>query len=276
MPAQMACSAARRVSPWYISALFPGRKVPTVNRPAPIPTRPDTLAASVQRLRVFGVIAAYMALVAVAWLSGNDLLSAACVVLLISAVMAPRLRRPDARWPWIAWTVLVGAVAVLTVLGHGRTALDLVPLAINLALGALFGFSLTDSHTPLIARAIIAIEGREHLGLPRVAGYARALTAAWTVLFLAQSILFVVVLGWWLPGTAADDPAHGWLVTWLHVGGFLLPALFMLVEYAFRRWYLRHVPHLAPQVFLQRLIRNWPQLLRDASGPAGHGVRDAG
>jgi hypothetical protein len=72
--------------------------------------------------------------------------------------------------------------------------------------------------------------------------------------------------------SATEQAGHPWIQTWLHVGGYLLPAVFMLAEYAFRRWYLRHLPHVAPQVFLERLLRNWHQLLRDAE-PAD-GVRD--
>lgn len=246
-----------------------------VNHPAPIPTRAEAAPTLAQRLRVVGLVAGYAALLLVAWLTGNDALSAICVVIPVSVVLAPRLRAQSAR-AWLLWVVLVGGVVAMTAGGHARTALDLVPLAINLALGALFASSLGPARTPLIARAIIAIEGREHLGLPRVAGYARALTAAWAGLFLVQSVLFIGVLGWWLPGVAGDDPAHAWLVAWLHAGGFLLPALFMLAEYGFRRWYLRHVPHLPAQLFLRRLVRNWPQLLRDGEATAGSGTHHAG
>ena len=72
----------------------------------------------------------------------------------------------------------------------------------------------------------------------------------------------------------ADSPFREWATSYLHVGGYLFPALFMLAEYAFRRWYLRHVPHVPPQVFVQRLIQNWPQLLRDAGTPIEREARN--
>ena len=221
------------------------------------------------------MVLAYVALVSLAWITGNDALSAVCVVVLISVILAPGLRRRT-RGPWLLWLALVGGVIALTSQGHGRLALDLVPLLINLALGILFGYSLTGRHTPLIARAIIAIEGRERLLLPRVSGYARALTVAWTAVFVVQAAIFALVLVWWLPRMPVDDPVHAWLIWYLHVGGYLLPALFMFVEYAFRRWYLRHVPHVPLQVFLQRLIRNWPQLLRDSDLAVETGTRNGG
>jgi hypothetical protein len=234
-----------------------------MNRPDKTPVEADTGSSTLQRMRVAGIVFGYAALVLVAWLTGSDALSALCVVLLVTAVLAPGLRRfsPAA---WTAWILLVGAVVLLTFSGHGRTALDLVPLAINLGLAFLFGISLTGTHTPLISRAIIAIEGAERLAMPRVAGYARLLTLAWTMVFLIQVLLFVALMFWWLPRLAVDSPAHAWAMTWLHVGGYVLPAAFMIIEYVFRRWYLRHLPHVPARQFAQQLIRNWPKLLRDS------------
>ena len=208
------------------------------------------------------MIAGYLVLVVISWATGSDLLSAICVVLLVSAVLASRLRA-GSRAAWLIWMVLVAGVLTLTFTGHGRLALDLVPLAINLGLAALFGLSLTAKHTPLISRAIIAIEGRERLEQPRVAGYARALTLAWTLLFVAQSLAFVLLLFVWMPNLSVESPVHVWATRWLHVGGYLLPGVFMVVEYGVRRWYLRHLPHLPARQFVYQLVRNWPQLLRD-------------
>lgn len=224
---------------------------------------PEVAPSSLRRASVIGLIVGYVALVLIAWLTGSDALSALCVVVLVSALLAPALRR-NSRGAWIAWVVIVGGVVLLTFNGYGRTALDLVPLAVNLGLAILFGLSLTGGHTPLIARAIIAIEGAERLSLPRVEIYARMLTLAWALLFAIQVALFVLLMLWWVPQLATDSVAHRWAKTWLHVGGYLLPGVFMVIEYAFRRWYLRHIPHVPPRQFFQQLLRNWPQLLRDS------------
>ncbi len=224
---------------------------------------PEQATSSRRRASVIGMVVVYAILVFIAWLTASDALSAICVVLLVSGVLASALRRKS-RGAWVAWLVIVGGVVVLTFSGHGRTALDLVPLAVNLGLAFLFGISLSKGHTPLIARAIIAIEGAERLALPRVEGYARLLTLAWTLVFATQAVLFVLLMSWWLPRLAIDSSARYWAMTWLHVGGYLLPAAFMIVEYVFRRWYLRHIPHVPLRQFLQQLVRNWPQLLRDS------------
>jgi len=234
-----------------------------MTRPEESQPSPEAAPSPWRRIRLVGMLAGYFALVLIAWLSGSDALSALCVVLLVSAVLAPALRR-GSRPAWIAWIMIVGGVALLTFNGHGRTALDLVPLAINLGFATLFGVSLTGTHTPLIARAIIAIEGPERLRLPRVEHYARLLTLAWAVIFAIQVVVFAVLMTWWMPQLAIDSAAYHWAKTWLHVGGYALPAVFMFVEYGFRRWYLRHIPHVPPREFIRQLVRNWPQLLRDS------------
>lgn len=211
---------------------------------------------------MLAAVAGYLVLVSIAWWTGSDLLSAICVVLLVSAVLASRLRA-GSRGAWLIWVVSVVGVGTLTFNGLGRVALDLVPVAINIGLAVLFGLSLTGTHTPLIARAIIAIEGRDQLARPLVAGYARALTLAWTLLFAVQSVAFLLLLFVWMPRLAGSSSAYTWATTWLHVGGYLLPAAFMLVEYGVRRWYLRHIPHIPLRQFVYQLVRNWPKLLRD-------------
>jgi hypothetical protein len=224
-----------------------------------------------QQQPVRGVLAAailaYAALVIAALLSGNSVLAALCTAVLVSIVLGRSLvaRKP---WAWIVWIVLIGSIAALTLSGRGQLTFDVIPVAINLALAVFFGHTLLGSRMPLVARAIIVIEGRERLALPRVAAYACCLTAVWTLLFLAQTILFVVLLGWVLPHAAASGQAQPLATAYLHFGGYLVPALFMPIEYAFRRWYLRHVPHESPQRFIQRLARNWPRLLLDRDEPA--------
>lgn len=234
----------------------------SMNHPGKLPTDIEPASNPIQRLRIIGLIMGYVVLVLVAWITGSDVLSAICVVLLVSAILSAQLRKhsPTA---WFAWLAVVIGVLILTVSGHGRIALDLVPLVFNLGLAILFGRSLTGGRSPLIARAIVAIEGAERLQLPRVETYARLLTLAWTVIFAIQVVIFILLLAWWLPTLPVDSNVHRWAMIWLHVGGYSLPAFFMLVEFMFRRWYLRHIPHASPALFIRQLAENWPKLLRD-------------
>lgn len=233
----------------------------------PSPDPPIAAPAS-SRLRIVLIglaVLIYLALAATAAITGNNVLSVVCVMILVSVVLAPRLRAGRAL-AWGAWLIIAATLGLLAARDHGAIALDLVPAFINLALAALFGATLGRGQMPLIARVIIAMEGHERLALPRVADYARALTKAWTLLFVLQAVvLFGIVAA--RHGAFAGS-ASPLAIGYLHFGGYLLPALFMLAEFAFRRRYLNHIPHDSLGCFMQRLVRNWPRLLRDQIDPA--------
>ena len=236
-----------------------------MNRPdptaSPIVARPRSNAV---RGLIAVAVLAYVALAVTAATTSNGILSVLCVLILVTFVLASRLLAGR----MTAWLIWFGAAALLVWLGargQGVIALDLVPAVITTGLAWLFGSTLGRGHMPLVARAIIAIEGREHLALARVAGYARRLTEAWTLLFVVQAIaLFAVVAA--RNGLLGSAPSS-FALAFLHFGGYVVPALFMLGEYAFRRWYLRHVPHYSLRMFIERLAHNWPRLLRDSADP---------
>ena len=211
-----------------------------------------------------GAVLAYLALAATAVLTANGWLAVTCAMLLVTFVLARGLvaRRATA---WLAWFAVGTMLGWLAWRGSGGLALETLPVLVNLAVAWLFGHTLAAGRTPLIARAIVAMEGHERLALPRVAGYARALTWAWAVLMAGQAMLlaWIVAARHGLFATA-PGPLAG---AYLYLGGWFMPALFMLGEYVFRRWYLRDLPHDSPQRFVRRLARSWPQLLRDSAAP---------
>ena len=214
-----------------------------------------------RRLALLLTLGLYLSLVVAALVTRNGWLSALCALLLGSALLAPRLLARQL-WAWLAWLLLGSTLWVVARGGHGRLILDFLPVAINLALAVLFGHTLLGGRRPLIERAIVAIEGEAHLRLPRVASYARTLTWAWTLLFLGQALLLALLIG-------SGASQHSTVAAlWLHLGGYVLPATFMVAEYSFRRHYLSHVPQPPLWRFLQQLARNWHGLLHDASKPA--------
>jgi hypothetical protein len=233
--------------------------------PRPIPTPPLTGEATPSRPAriplVVGIVA-WLVLAATAIVRGDGMIAATCAFLLVALVLGPRLA---ARKP-LAWLALVACGAGLGLLagqGHGLLALEALPVAISLGIAWLFGHTLGTAH-PLIARVIVVLEGEERLALPGVADYARQLTRAWALLMLAQAIMFAVLIAA-RHGFLAWPPA-AFAETWLLFGGWCVPLAFMAGEIAFRRWWLPHVPHDPPRVFLQRLATNWPRLLRDTVG----------
>jgi uncharacterized membrane protein len=233
-----------------------------VNAPAQSKNSSDAPAAQARKSLLLLALCAYVMLALAAFISGNGVLCAICAAVLVTVLFARPLSKGRIR-AWLIWLGLLGTIGWLTSRGQGKLALDVLPIFINLALAWLFGHTLLSGRTPLIARAIIAIDGRERLALPRVASYARVLTIAWTALFLLQACLFVMLLAWLLPQGLLGDKARSIAQAYVQFGGYLVPVAFMLLEYAFRRLYLRDIPHASVVQFGQRLAQNWHGVLND-------------
>jgi uncharacterized membrane protein len=195
------------------------------------------------------------------------------VFALVSVLLLRGLRRGGV----VAWLLWIGVAILLAWLarrGQGQLALDSLPIVINAALCLVFARTLGASHEPLIAHIIGVLEGPQRLALPRVAGYARHLTLAWALLLGLQACVLLVVVACTVPdGILASfgiDPpwpvSHAWR-WYLHLGSYALVLGFLVLEYAFRRWHLRHLPHAPLPVFIARLARRWPALV--ASFAAG-------
>jgi hypothetical protein len=213
---------------------------------------------------------AYAVLVVAGWLTQRPLLSLLALVLLVTAVAMPGLWRGRAL-AWLAWLLAEAVVVALGLAGFGELLLQAVPVLICALLAWWFARSLRRGR-PLVARCIAAIEGETRLAERGVAGYARALTAFWAGLMALQALALAVLwLGAEGTGVLAQfgistplrvDPR--WAAAWLHVGGYVVLPLVFVLEYAWRRWYLRHLRHPGFASFLRQLAANWPRLVREA------------
>ncbi len=145
------------------------------------------------------------------------------------------------------------AAAVLVAFGTS-TLLDALPALIAAFVAFLFARTLLPARTPLIARAIVAIDGPEWLAHPHVARYARFLTATWA---LYQTLLASLAL------------AALFHVTWLpepRMFGVIVPAAvaaLFIAEFLLRPLWLPDVPRHGLLSFARRLILAWPTLLDD-------------
>jgi uncharacterized membrane protein len=217
--------------------------------------------------RVF--VAAYLAIVAAAFASGLAWLGEFATLMVATLLLWPGLRRGSVP-AILVWIAALAAVAALALVGRGEIALDFVPVLVNAALCLLFAHTLTPGSTPLIARAIAVIENPERAALPRVAAYARGLTLAWAIVLGAQAIVLAALIVFAVPdgflsafGIAPPIAITGeaWR-SYLHFGSYAAVLGFLALEYAFRRWHLRHIEHVSLPVFLTRLARRWPALAR--------------
>lgn len=146
--------------------------------------------------------------------------------------------------------------------GGDRLALDLMPVLINAVLCAIFARTLTPGRQTLVARAILALEGPERLALPGVASYARKLTLTWALLLGVQAVVLLILVLCNSPGITSPIALQPGVVHWyLHVGSYAVVIAFMLLEYGFRRWHMRGVPHPHFGQFCVHLAQRWPALV---------------
>ena len=215
------------------------------------------------------VLSIYVLVLAAAFASGRAWLEELAALMLVSLLLWPALRRRSLIAGGL-WGIAAFGIAALALAGRGALALDFMPVMVNAALSGLFAQTLARGSEPLIARVIAVLESPERLALPRVAGYARSLTLAWAVLLGVQAIVLALLILCAVPdGLLASfgiEPpvavtGNGWR-WYLHLGSYATVLAFLVVEYAFRRWYLRHIAHVSLPVFVTRLVRRWPALSR--------------
>lgn len=189
------------------------------------------------------------------------------LALLLTVLLLPQLLARRAA-SWLLWSGLLAGLLLTWRYGFAELLLEGVPVLINALLAYWFGRTLGTAE-PLVQRFIVAIEGAERLQQPGVAAYARQVTWFWTVLLGAQALLLAVLLlcadqsGLLArAGVASPLPVpERWAATWLHLGGYLLLGAAFLLEYLYRRWRLRHLPHPGLHDMLLQLVLHWPQLL---------------
>jgi uncharacterized membrane protein len=238
-----------------------------VSATLPIPPQTTTPA---RRSRFGGLVAAlYLGAVAVAFASGVVWLGEFATVLVATLLFWPGLRRGHvvAIAIWAAVVLVVGALALA---GRGEIALDLLPVVVNAALSLVFAHTLAHGRTPLITRVIGVVESPERAALPRVAAYARGLTCAWAILLGVQALVLATLIACAVPnGVLASlgiEPpfairGDAWR-GYLHFGSYAAVLAFFAIEYAFRRWHLRDIPHMPAPQFAARLAQRWPALAR--------------
>lgn len=208
-----------------------------------------------------------------AWTHQPDLYvgALACLVAGLGVLLVAPHRRV-ASWVWL---VLAMAAGIAVAAGHALVALDVMPILANLALAWLFGHTLRPGSRPLVARLVVVVESEARLKIPDVARYTRQVTWFWTLLLLTQALVASVLLVCAVPGgmlasLGLSSPlplSQAWAAGYMHLGAWLVPVLGMIMEYLFRRWHLRHLPHVGVRQFVLRLITCWPRLIRSIVAP---------
>jgi uncharacterized membrane protein len=187
----------------------------------------------------------------------SDILRGACAfgALALLAITAPASLRIALGF------IAILAGAIVFVFGS-RLFFDVLPALIATFVAYLFGRTLLPGRRPLIARAIVSIDGPHWLDDSSVVRYARRLTLVWTVY---QALLAIVALCAVFT-QRGFFPALSDLMPSPRMFGVILPvavALLFVIEFAMRPLLLPQAPRHSLISFARRLILAWPTLLDD-------------
>ena len=116
------------------------------------------------------------------------------------------------------------------------------PVALNMALCAIFAITLRPDHEAMISRFARIEHGGELP--PDLVRYTRVLTGLWAVFFAMMGMISVSLALW--------GSMNAWSL-FTNLLNYLLVALFFALEYLYRRLRYRHYRHLSPGELLRRL-----------------------
>ena len=179
-------------------------------------------------------------------------LTIAALALLALVTLLPSLARGAAG----AWLALLPVAAVcwwLSTVEQTIVLLYLPPIIVPAFLSFVFGSTLLPGRTPLIAQLIRLLQPPGDEPESAVWSYARRLTAAWTVLFVAL-VVFNLALA------ALAEPQVWSLFT--NLLEYLIVAAFFVIEYAYRRQRFPRQPYRNMFDFVRRLLAAMPRLIR--------------
>ncbi len=144
----------------------------------------------------------------------------------------------------VALIVLIAyPFAAAIAIERGASILACVPpIAVNLALAALFANTLRTGREPMIARFARAERGALE---PDLASYTRKLTIVWAVFFIAVAAVDVAL--------AFGGSRVAWLA-FTGLGSYLLVAALFVGEWVFRRWRFRHYRHASPLALTRHVL----------------------
>lgn len=190
------------------------------------------------------LIILYPVLVHLAILLDQAWLRFAAIVVLILALLFPALRQQRI-WAWLSLGGLLLGAGLLSWQGGALYFLYLPPVLLNLFLMGVFLASLRPPRTPLITAVARHIRGGD---MPdEIAAYTRRLTGFWAALFAAAAAWSA------LAAILATTDTWSWIT---NVFNYLVVFLVFGLEYLYRMWRYRHLPHPSLRNYLRGLLRS--------------------
>jgi hypothetical protein len=154
--------------------------------------------------------------------------------------------------------IAVGMLAILLIGGIGW-ALQTLPVFIALWIGWLFARSLMAPHTPLIARAMAAIDGREMLADPAATAYARGVTRLWAGAMIAFALFAALCVAHVHGAFPLNLPSPQFCAVALPA----VSAFLFVGEFALRHRLLPQAPRHTLWRFVRDMVHIWPELIGD-------------
>ncbi len=228
------------------------------------------MADSPAARRIAGIFACVYPIVAhTAIARGSASWTIAAVALLSAAVLGPALLRGRAL-AWLCAAILALACWWLARIATPALLLYVPPVLVPSFLAWFFGHTLVGDRTPFIAQMIHLVHRDREPPEPEVWPYARALTRAWTIFFmaLASTNLLLAALAepeGLLRAAGLRPPIsvpQYWWSLFANIIGYLLVAAFFVIEYAYRRRRFPQQPFRNLYDFLRQVGAVMPRLLR--------------
>ncbi len=127
---------------------------------------------------------------------------------------------------------------------QGVNLLQLMPVLINLLLALGLGYSLGNGQTPLITRLASIMRGGN---MPEpVRRYTRTVTLVWCLFFVFMAVVALLLV---LFASLESWSLFANLLTYILIAGFIL------LEFAFRRWYLGALVDYSFTDFIKGLVK---------------------
>ena len=178
-------------------------------------------------------------------------LTIAAIAMLALSVLLPFLVR-GRLMAWLTVPLLIATCWWLANSSMHVLPLYLPPVLVPVFLAWIFGQTLLPGRTPLIEQLVHMLHAPDAVPEDAALVYARRLTLAWTVLFvaLASTNLLLAVFA---------EPEQWSLFA--NLIAYVIVVAFFAVEYAYRRRRFPHQPYRNLLEFVQRLVASLPGLL---------------
>jgi uncharacterized membrane protein len=225
------------------------------------------MTSNISKILTTALAIAYPIVAHVAVARSSLALTVAAVAILAATILVPGLLH-GAKAAWIALPIVIGGCAWLARSQLPALPLFIAPILVPAFLAWLFGQSLGAGRTALIAQFIRAVH-RDQEPDPAVWTYATLLTKVWTGFFILMAAINLTLAliatpdGLLLAGGIHPPftvPREWWSL-FANCIGYVLVAVFFVLEYAYRRHRFPQQPYRNMYDFLRQMAAVAPQLI---------------